>query len=77
MSDVMITSDREHKLIMEVAELADELAFWKFQAIWHRAYTQGIIDPDNEKNGQQLKAVEEQLTTFWHKDLEERGYPPR
>ena len=53
----MSISPTEDRLYREIAGLADAVAFWKFQAIWHRAKLSGR-DPDDD---QVYRDVEKEL----------------
>lgn len=54
--------------ISELARCADELAFWRYQAIWHRAF----MLRGNPNPGQQLLLEESRVWREAEKQLEEQ-----
>ena len=55
--------------------LADELAFWKFQAVWHRAQARerGVLaDWLADPSEKQQREAEKELLAAWQQDKAER-----
>ena len=50
-----------HDAIRETAGCADELAFWRYQAVWHRAYFLRPVPIDQVESGPEWKEAEQYL----------------
>lgn len=72
MSNWQATRDREYEHAREVSLLADELAFWKFQAVWHRAIVNRMAPPLTEPTFGEQNVAQKQLNKAWQTDKAER-----
>ena len=61
----------------EVALIADELAFWKYQAIWHRAWTIAGFREPHEADMKRAKAELERQRRDENRERYAHAEPPR